>query len=660
MASMTPDDASAQAPKFEPAKTVKISDADRARFETALKELDADFGKQHIPFEALNDKDSYAYDDFEIGRKALRWILKHDEFFQPRFVAMTDKVIALTRDRLAEMQMEHTPKAGFGRVYGYLSRADGSIQPYAVYFPPEFSEQEAEKKWPLLVVLHGRNQTLNEVSFIDAHEGKPYPKSELDNGMKRIVLHVFGRTNNAYRWAGEMDVIEALQATQTRFPIDPAKIDLQGFSMGGAGAWHLGLHRPDLWKTVEAGAGFNETRKYARRRDLKPWEEKTLHIYDAFEIARNATGVPFIGYGGEDDPQLQASTNILDQLKSEGFTTKTDGLLTTVEGLDFLRVVGAKMGHKVDPASRKTMDDFVKRFPVKKLAPKIDFVTYSLKHPGWGGILILGLERHYDRAWVQAHASEDGKTLTIDRLDNVTAFRVERPVVDTLVLDGKTYPLPPPGDFPYVVFQKKADGTWNPVEGEEARKIAFGPRKRPGLTGPIDDAFSGGFLVVGPSGNATSPAKSIMESFAATWSKHMRGDLPVITPGARTPLGIDPLGASGNQHLVLFGDSKSNPVIARILPKLHQIRWTETEFTLGGKTYATKGHLPALIAPNPLNPDNYVVINSGHTFGRKDFEGTNALLYPRMGDWGVLKLKEDGTTEIVDSGFFGEDWMPKE
>ena len=97
-------------------------------------------------------------------------------------------------------------------------------------------------------------------------------------------------------------------------------------------------------------------------------------------------------------------------------------------------------------------------------------------------------------------------------------------------------------------------------------------------------------------------------------------------------------------------------MIARILPDLRQIKWSESEFTLGGKTYSTKDHIPALIAPNPLNPKRYVVINSGHTFGRSDFEGTNALLYPRMGDWGVLRVKPDGTTEVVDSGFFDEDW----
>jgi hypothetical protein len=43
-----------------------------------------------------------------------------------------------------------------------------------------------------------------------------------------------------------------------------------------------------------------------------------------------------------------------------------------------------------------------------------------------------------------------------------------------------------------------------------------------------------------------------------------------------------------------------------------------------------------IVYPNPLNPRRYVVINSGHTFGEDDFRGTNAWLYPRLGDYSVL------------------------
>ena len=50
--------------------------------------------------------------------------------------------------------------------------------------------------------------------------------------------------------------------------IDKDRVVLRGFSMGGAGTWHLGLHRPDNWCVLGPGAGFTSTHGYIR--DLPP------------------------------------------------------------------------------------------------------------------------------------------------------------------------------------------------------------------------------------------------------------------------------------------------------------------------------------------------------------------------------------------------------
>ncbi|MFM7128409.1 MAG: hypothetical protein ACKO0V_03515 [bacterium] len=640
----------AQAPNFEPAKTVKISAADRNRFESVLKELDKEFNQLHTPEWARSGKVYTSWTDKEIGRKAIRWILQHDEFYTPKFVAMTDKAIELTKKRLKSLP-EFT--AGAGTVLGYLSVVDASVQPYAVYLPPDANKKKPDS---LLVVLHGRNQTLNEISFIDAHEGKPYPKGELENGMQRVVLHVYGRTNNAYRWAGEIDVNEAILQTVNRLKdemeinINLNKIDLQGFSMGGAGAWHLGLHNPSWWRSVEAGAGFNETVNYARLKNISPWVEKTLRIYDAYAWARNVTAVPTIGYGGEEDPQLASSENVLNQLKKERFALKKEGLLTTASDVPFLRVVGAKMGHRVDPASRKIMDEFVSRqVKTDQLPRKIDAVTYSLKYSQLGWIRIVKMSEQFQKAWVQAELSDDGKTATISRLDNVEAFFLHARDVKKVKIGEQLLDKPP-----YLMNQFVREGDkWRALGLEELTEDMAKPFKRPGVQGPIDDAFTSSFVVLGPEKSQTGVEQRRLDEFSANWSKFMRGDLPM---GNVKDFQEEKAIGSPKLNLILFGTPANNPVIARILPKLGQIKWTDTEFTLGGKTYSTKDYLPVLIAPNPFNSRRYVVINSGHTFGRKDFEGTNALLYPRLGDWAVVKKRPDGSTETVTSGFFNENW----
>ena len=112
----------------------------------------------------------------------------------------------------------------------------------------------------------------------------------------------------------------------------------------------------------------------------------------------------------------------------------------------------------------------------------------------------------------------------------------------------------------------------------------------------------------------------------------------------------------------MFGDPASNPAIAEILPKL-PIKWTKDQLVVNGVKYDAKTHYPALIYPDPKDAWHYVVLNSGHTFKDADFRGTNALLYPRLGDWAVLKPKptrdDPGAVEVVAAGIFDEFWQFK-
>jgi hypothetical protein len=74
---------------------------------------------------------------------------------------------------------------------------------------------------------------------------------------------------------------------------------------------------------------------------------------------------------------------------------------------------------------------------------------------------------------------------------------------------------------------------------------------------------------------------------------------------------------------------------------------------LGGTRYAASDHAPALIQPNPLAAGRYVVLNSGHSFGEKELASLNYLLFPRLGDWAVLKVSSG---DVIRAGFFDEHW----
>ena len=105
-------------------------------------------------------------------------------------------------------------------------------------------------------------------------------------------------------------------------------------------------------------------------------------------------------------------------------------------------------------------------------------------------------------------------------------------------------------------------------------------------------------------------------------------------------------------HLVLWGTPETNPTLKKILPRL-PVQWKDARITIKGQSFDAATHTLAMIYPNPLNPSKYVVLNSGHTFGAKDFEGTNALLYPRHGDYAVI---EKATGAVKLSGYFDSRW----
>jgi len=148
-------------------------------------------------------------------------------------------------------------------------------------------------------------------------------------------------------------------------------------------------------------------------------------------------------------------------------------------------------------------------------------------------------------------------------------------------------------------------------------------------------------------------ARKDLERFSSEWAKYLRGELPIKNDSDVTAEDI------ATKHLILFGDPSSNSLLAQVVPRL-PLKWSAKSIALGGKEYDASKHVPAMIYPSPLAADRYVVINSGHTFHKEDFEGTNALLYPRLGDFAVLGLvgdeKDPLAIEVKTAGLFDDFW----
>src|SRR5205085_9047210 len=135
------------------------------------------------------------------------WALRHDEFFKPDVVAVARKLAEQGMERAKSLRAGKAPwttETGLV-VRGYVSKIDGSVQPYGLVVPHSY-QPDGLHRHRLDCWFHGRGETLSELSFIDGRQKSPGEFTPRD----ALVLHLYGRYCNANKLAGEVDLLEAL------------------------------------------------------------------------------------------------------------------------------------------------------------------------------------------------------------------------------------------------------------------------------------------------------------------------------------------------------------------------------------------------------------------------------------------------------------------
>ncbi|MBL9152448.1 MAG: prolyl oligopeptidase family serine peptidase [Verrucomicrobiales bacterium] len=587
--------------------------------------------------------------DAAIFGKAVRWALIHREIYDAKQWPLLEEMLAMGEERLKQVENEEYPwaKQRGLLVRGYESRVDGSYQPYGLEIPAHL---DLSKPVPLLVWLHGRGDKTTDLHFIRGCLGK----SQALGGMvaeqqDAIIVHPFGRHCVGWKHAGETDVFEVIEHVSSQYPIDPDRIALAGFSMGGAGAWHIGARFPDRFCAVHAGAGFAETARYNKLtpdRYPSPVEQTLWKVYDTPGYVRNLFNVPVLAYSGEKDKQKQAADLMAEAIAAEGGQLR--------------HVIGLEMEHKYHPDAVAEIWAWLKECWAKgrdRAPAKVEVQTPTARHGRVHWVESVALERQWEDSRVQAQRDGESRSIAVTSR-NVASLRLHGPDGADLAgwklnLDGQTLTVAAPG-FPVdSVSLRREGGKWTWGEPEGLTKGA-------GLQGPIDDAFLDRFVVVGPESPSAEPrvrqwVEGELDHFRQRWRALMRGDLPEKNADEVNAIDV----AEGN--LILWGDPTTNPLIAEMADRL-PVRWEDGKIRLGSQEWAAADHVPAFIFPNPLNPERYVVINSGLTF-REGHDGTNSLQNPKLGDWVVIGLDEAPNEltpgRVAANGFFDERWQVK-
>jgi hypothetical protein len=589
--------------------------------------------------------------DVEVYHKAVDWALRYKEVHKAAELKAAQEILAEGLQRAAQLKEGQAPwlKQKGLVVRGYRSKIDGSVQPYGMVIPDSYSGAPSR----LDVWCHGRGETLSELAFIDQRRkqtGQIAPATTL-------VLHPYGRYCCANKFAGEIDLMEALEHAAKFYAIDEDRMIMRGFSMGGAAAWQFAVNYAQKWCAANPGAGFSETPDFLKvfqTEDVSsvPAYEQTLwHWYNATDSALNLFHCPTVAYSGEIDKQKQAADMMAQALGGEG--------------IDLVHIIGPQTAHKIHPDSLVEIEKRLAQIAAvgrDRTPAEVHFVTWFLRYNQMHWVRVDGMEKQWDQARVDAKITGPGEVKVTTK--NVTALTLEMApghspfppqIVPAVVIDGVKLAAPKAkSDRSWQVHLRKAGGQWQVAErAVEEGKLA----KRHGLQGPIDDAFMSSFLFVKPTGAGMHAkvdewAKAEMDRAVFEWRRQFRGDAPVKADKELTDADI----AANN--LVLWGDPQSNAVLAKVIAKL-PVQWSQEKLTANGKTYDAASHAPVLIYPNPLNPRKYVVINSSFTYREYDYLN-NARQVPKLPDWAVIDLNQPRTSRapggIAAAGFFGEAW----
>ena len=633
-------------PRRLPPPGIKIPADVKKKLQKRLKEIEAALDQIDYSDGWQTANDPYVY------TKAVRYALENNEFYSTADFKIAEKLL----NTAARLEQKNRGLL----VCGYRSKLDGSVQPYGLEIPEKL---DLTKMVPLYVWLHGRGDKTTELRFIHKRKTKA-GQFKFNNG---IVLHPFGRHCNGFKLAGEIDVIEAVEAVCSRYNIDRNRITLMGFSMGGAGCWHIGAKYPDRWCAVCPGAGFAETAKYIKlKKENYPaiYEQKLWQLNDTPGYVRNLFNTRVVAYSGEIDKQKQAAL-VMEKAYAAA-------------GQKLQHIIGPKMGHKYHPDSILQISKIVNQATKKGIdrwPMKVSLQTPTLKYNRARWLEIRCLAEHWRNSHIVAEVQQDKKSIKITT-KNVRVFAIHiDPSKNALFKDVRTVNL---DDQILKIDQDHLKGKklyfargLDSESGDKKTKWSYSTKELPGqnntrikkrhnLQGPIDDAFTQPFLVVTGSGKCANEkiqrwVDFELAHFKDRWRRIFRGDVRIKKDTEVTAEDMK------NYNLILWGDANSNKLIKRFgLPS--SIKWKQDEIVLGKKKYNSANHVVSMIYPNRENRTRYIVLNSGFTF-REAHDRTNSLQNPKLPDWAIIDISEAPSAQrpgkIAAAGFFDENWLLK-
>ena len=541
--------------------------------------------------------------------------------------------------RLAEMaeagEVYQPPRSVLTEL-AYVAANDGSVQPYYVFVPRDY---DASRPWPLVVFLHGY---VPSITVLD-----PWVLSDevcrIAEANGCLLMLPYGRRNSDFQGAGEVDVFDSIAHMREVLNVDPRRIYLSGVSMGGMGAWTIGLRNPGVFAAIAPISGQTDMFRWWgwNRSAFPPWKQFLVDWDNAINMAPNARGQDFLVQHGEKD-------TLIPVVESRSMAAAVQALGIPIGYYEF---PGASHYIYWETECYENAWTWSKDFTLDPSPKHISFVCYSLNYNRCFWLTVRELQRWGSPATVDAQVTEGGSRLEVGT-ENVAILEVDTRTCPMptashyqVTTGGRSLLLPPLPDGRIIVQvgpRFEPAGDWPPM-------------KRKGLCGPCEDVLNTPFIVVqGTAGDLrqTQEVARQVGTWMQEWDDFADGAARVCTDGELSQTDID------RYNLVLFGTPETNSVLRRIADKL-PIRIDDHRYTLGESTWQGSALGLVMCYPNPLKPDRYVLIYSGELYGRKLSANHKYDLLPDFVVFDSTRFTTGDTETAVAGGWFDVDWLPR-
>ncbi|MHC5055130.1 MAG: prolyl oligopeptidase family serine peptidase [Planctomycetota bacterium] len=512
--------------------------------------------------------------------------------------------------------------AGPAPLQYYLSRVDLSLQPYGLRLPNTFTTGGGP--WPVAFHMHGYPGTATT----------SFSATAVDAEWIRVNLD--GRGNHFYDGVAETDLFEVLEDLCGAYNVDRTQVFLEGFSMGGTGAFrHIARH-PDVFAGAAGSAGWTDFRQW-HRHYYGPWSPPyeahpaTIpHLEQASPLTHAENILPdklYMDYGDTDGA-----------VWAENGAKLHDRLLRLPTAHDFFNHGGGHASYTtnrysflalrspldVDPASVRVRSN--------KLRTAESF-WLRVDRFAWEGFAQIEATRSFS-AGPGSDCTYTVSTRNVERfsITSPPAGGATRYIVN---VDGKGCLDKPAASasFPLTV-ELELSGYGLVVTGGPPTPPGTGvPPKASSAEGPVLRAMAERFVVAyGSSKGALAPEtvanKEEADKLCAFWANAWDDDL---RPPNGDGLGRYGFGATiapvdemvltraeiAAANLVIFGSKESSLRVAQVfedaslpwnLPS--EIQVLEGSITWNGQVWTGQQYGVWMVYPNPLAPGRLIVV--GH------------------------------------------------